>query len=260
MAEFISFSQLTSLIGQYLWPLFRTGALFMVMPLYSSRVVPARVRLLLAMAITIIIAPLLPPAPHVEPLSGIAILTTLQQLAVGFAMGLILQIYFAIFTSAGQMISMQMGLGMSVMMDPINGVQIPVLSQVFQLLSFLMFLAVDGHLVVIVVLIDSFSILPVSSFQLSQLAIADIPKLGGWLFASALLMIIPAMISLLAVSFTFGVMNRSAPQFNIFTLGFPLTMLGGLVILMLVSSQLSGIFIDFTQVGLSNLRDLFPPK
>ena len=259
MTEFLTFSQLTGWIGQYLWPFFRIGALFMAMPMLSSRVVTPRIRLVLAMAITIIVAPLLSSVPTVEPLSAAALLITLQQLAIGFSMALILQIYFAIFTSAGQMISMQMGLGMSIMMDPINGVQIPVLSQVFQLLSFLMFLAVDGHLVVISVLTESFFVLPVAPFQLSQIELDSVPDLGGWLFASALLMVIPAMISLLAVSFTFGVMNRSAPQFNIFTLGFPLTMLGGLVILMLVSSQFSGIFVEFTRAGLNALRDLLPP-
>ncbi|MGB1270824.1 MAG: flagellar biosynthetic protein FliR [Endozoicomonas sp.] len=251
-----TFSELTGWIGQYLWPLFRIAALFMTMPMISSQVVAPRIRLLLAIAITLVIAPLLPAAPSVEPISTTALLITLQQLAIGFAMGLVLQIYFAIFTSAGQFISMQMGLGMSVMVDPINGVQIPVISQVFQLLSFLMFLAVDGHLVVISVLSDSFTTLPIAPFELSQLDLGYLPKLGSWLFASGLLMVIPAIISLLIVSFTFGVMNRSAPQFNIFSLGFPLTMLGGLVILMLISTQFSSIFVNMTEAGLNHLRIL----
>ncbi|MDD7804629.1 MAG: flagellar biosynthetic protein FliR [Endozoicomonas sp. (ex Botrylloides leachii)] len=257
MTELLTFSQLTGWIGHYLWPFFRISSLFITMPMLNSRVVSIRIRLILSLAITLIIAPLLPAAPAVEPISGAALLTTLQQLAIGFAMGLILQIYFAIFTLAGQMISMQMGLGMSIMMDPVNGVQIPIISQLFQLISFLMFLAVDGHLVAISVLVESFSVLPIAPFQLSQLALNQIPLLGGWMFSSALVMMIPAMVSLLVVSFTFGMMNRSAPQFNIFSLGFPLTMLGGLIILMLVSSQFSGIFIDLTRVGLDALRDVF---
>ncbi|WP_067515241.1 flagellar biosynthetic protein FliR [Endozoicomonas ascidiicola] len=249
----VTSTELTGWIGQYLWPLFRIVALFMVMPLFSSRVVAPRVRLLMAMAITFLVSPLLPAVPAVEPLSTTALMITLQQLMIGFVMGMVLQIYFAIFTSAGEMISMQMGLGMSVMVDPINGVQIPVISQLFQLLSFLMFLAVDGHLVAISVVIESFNTIPIAPFSLANIALEELPGIVSWMFASALLMVVPAIISLLIVSFTFGVMNRSAPQFNIFSLGFPLTMLGGLIILMLVSTRFSGIFLNFTRQGLESL-------
>lgn len=252
----LTFAELTGLMGQYLWPFFRIGSLFMAMPLLSSQVVAPRIRLILALAVTVSVAPLLPTVPAVEPISGAALLITLQQLAIGLAMGLILQIYFAIFTSAGQFISMQMGLGMAVMVDPLNGTQIPVLSQVFQLISFLMFLALDGHLVVISIVIDSFSTIPVSSFHISQLDFESLTHQVSWMFASALIMILPAIISLLIVSFTFGVMNRSAPSFNIFSLGFPLTMVAGLGILMLLTSSLPGVFIRFTRTALDLLREL----
>ena len=251
-----TFSELAGWLGQYLWPLFRVAALLMTMPMVSSQVVAPKVRLLMALAITFLISPLLPSVPAVEPMSAAALLVTLQQLAIGAAMGMVLQIYFAIFTSAGEIVSMQMGLGMSVMIDPINGVQIPVISQLFQLLSFLMFLAVDGHLVAITVVIESFSVLPIAPLDLSRIILEQLPGLVSWMLVSALLMVIPAIISLLIVSFTFGVMNRSAPQFNIFSLGFPLTMLGGLIILMLVSSEFPGLFIQFTQEGLEALSGL----
>lgn len=252
----LSFAELTGLMGQYLWPFFRVGSLFMAMPLLNSQVVAPRIRLILALAVTVGIAPLLPVVPAVEPISGEALLITAQQLAIGLAMGLILQIYFAIFTSAGQIISMQMGLGMAVMVDPLNGTQIPVLSQVFQLISFLMFLALDGHLVVISIVIDSFSTIPVGAFDIAQLDFESLVHQVGWMFASALIMVLPAIISLLIVSFTFGVMNRSAPSFNIFSLGFPLTMLAGLGILMLLTSSLPGVFIRFTSAALDLLREL----
>ena len=251
-----TFSELAGWIGQYLWPLFRIAALFMTMPMVSSKVVAPRIRLLMALSIVFLVAPLLPAVPEVEPLSGTALLITLQQLVIGFAMGLILQVYFAIFTSAGELVSMQMGLGMSVMVDPINGVQIPMISQLFQLMSFLLFLAMDGHLVMISIIIESFNILPVAPVDLSRSVLEQLPGLVSWMFASALLMVVPAILSLLFVSFTFGVMNRSAPQFNIFSLGFPLTMLGGLIILMLVNNQFSGIFVRFTEEGLAALSSL----
>ena len=252
----LSFTELTGLMGQYLWPFFRIGTLFMAMPLLSSQVVAPRVRLILAMAVTIAVAPLLPVVPQVDPLSSSALLITTQQIAIGLTMALMLQIYFAIFTSAGQFISMQMGLGMAVMVDPLNGTQIPVLSQLFQLISFLMFLALDGHLVVISIVTDSFLSIPIAPFNISQLDFQNLTHQVGWMFASALIMILPAIISLLIVSFTFGVMNRSAPSFNIFSLGFPLTMVAGLGILMLLITSLPGIFIRFTSTALDLLRTL----
>ncbi|WP_448218135.1 flagellar biosynthetic protein FliR [Endozoicomonas sp. 2B-B] len=251
-----TFSELVGWIGQYLWPFFRIGALFLAMPIISSQVVAPRIRVILAMAITIIVAPMLPAVPAVEPLSGEALLITAQQLAVGLLMAMVLQIYFAIFTSAGQMLSLQMGLGMAVMFDPMNGAQIPVISQVFQLLSFLMFLAFDGHLVVISIVVESFNTIPIAPFSIRQLDIDRLPAMGGWMFASALLMVLPAIVALLIVTFTFGVMNRSAPQFNIFSLGFPLTMLAGIFILMLISSTLNGVFTRFTRTVLDILRSL----
>ncbi|WP_422135145.1 flagellar biosynthetic protein FliR [Endozoicomonas sp. ALD040] len=251
-----TFSEVVGWIGQYLWPFFRIGALFLAMPIISSQVVAPRIRVILAMAITIIVAPMLPAVPAVEPLSGEALLITAQQLAVGLLMAMVLQIYFAIFTSAGQMLSLQMGLGMAVMFDPMNGAQIPVISQVFQLLSFLMFLAFDGHLVVISIVVESFNTIPIAPFSIRQLDIDRLPAMGGWMFASALLMVLPAIVALLIVTFTFGVMNRSAPQFNIFSLGFPLTMLAGIFILMLISSTLNGVFTRFTRTVLDILRSL----
>ncbi|WP_422410315.1 flagellar biosynthetic protein FliR, partial [Endozoicomonas sp. ALB122] len=101
-----TFSEVVGWIGQYLWPFFRIGALFLAMPIISSQVVAPRIRVILAMAITIIVAPMLPAVPAVEPLSGEALLITAQQLAVGLLMAMVLQIYFAIFTSAGQMLSL----------------------------------------------------------------------------------------------------------------------------------------------------------
>ncbi|WOG29096.1 flagellar biosynthetic protein FliR [Endozoicomonas sp. 8E] len=251
-----TFSEVVGWIGQYLWPFFRIGALFLAMPIINSQVVAPRIRIILAMAITIIVAPMLPAVPAVEPLSGAALLITAQQLAVGLLMAMVLQIYFAIFTSAGQMLSLQMGLGMAVMFDPMNGAQIPVISQVFQLLSFLMFLAFDGHLVVISIVVESFNTIPIAPFSIRQLEIDRLPAMGGWMFASALLMVLPAIVALLIVTFTFGVMNRSAPQFNIFSLGFPLTMLAGIFILMLISSTLNGVFTRFTRTVLDILRSL----
>lgn len=253
----LSTAQLTAWVGQFLWPLFRITALLMFMPLIGAASVPARVRLALALALTMLIAPMITSVPAVEPLSSEALAITAHELAIGITGALLLNIYMAIFTSAGQMMSMQMGLGMAVMVDPVNGVSTPILGQFYQLMSYLMFLGLNGHLVVLELLIESFEFLPISgSLQLKDI-LTELIKLGSWMFASALLISIPAITAMLIVNLTFGVMNRAAPQLNIFSLGFPMSMVCGLLVLMLSVSNVSGVFLSLTEQILALLKTIW---
>jgi flagellar biosynthetic protein FliR len=125
---------------------------------------------------------------------------------------------------------MQMGLGFASMVDPSNGIFVAIISQFYLTLTTLIFLAMNGHLVAVEVLIESFTVLPVSTeWQLGQFF--DVARAGTWMFASALFVALPAVTAILIVNFAFGIMTRAAPQLNIFSLGFPFTMLIGLTIM-----------------------------
>jgi len=135
-----------------------------------------------------------------------------------------------IFVLAGQTISMQMGLGFASMVDPANGVSVAVLSQWYQVLVTLVFLSINGHLIVLEVLAESFQLMPVGEKAFSQSVFMSIAEFGAWLFEASLMLALPAIAALLLVNLTFGVMTRAAPQLNVFALGFPISMLAGLVI------------------------------
>lgn len=231
-------AEITAWIGTYLWPFFRIGAALAAVPVIGARFIPVRVRLLLALSLTLVIAPVIPSMPAVDPLSPDGMLVTLQQVLIGAAMGFALQLIFSAFAHAGQLIAMQMGLGFASLVDPQNGVQVPVLSQFYVVITSLIFLALDGHLVVIEVLADSFYTMPISATGIAAAGLWELSNSASRMFAGALQIALPAMTALLLVNLAFGVMARAAPQLNIFSIGFPLSLILGFVALLLTIPSL----------------------
>ena len=223
--------EISSWVSRYLWPLFRVSALIGAMPVIGTALVPARIKLLFAIVITLVIVPLLPPMPETDALSLATLNITLQQIIIGASLGFVLQILFQVFVTGGQIFAMQTGLGFASMTDPANGVAVAVLSQWYLSLVTLLFLTLNGHLVTIEIIIDSFYTMPVSDFALSEVTLWGIVSRASWMFGAALLIALPAVTALLLVNIAFGIMTRAAPQLNIFSLGFPVTMLLGLAIL-----------------------------
>lgn len=217
----------------------RIGAMFMVMPVIGvQQFVPARVRIGLTIALVWAIAPTLPPAPAVEPLSAAGLVITAQQLLLGVSMGLILQVAFSALSVAGQSISLTMGLGFSTFVDPVNGVSAPALSSFYTMIATLLFLSLNGHLVVLQVIASTFSTMPVAALGISTQSLMGIAVWGAQMFVGGMLIALPAMVTLLLINIAFGVVTRSAQQFNLLAVGFPTTMMAGFVILMITMPNL----------------------
>ncbi|NNL56517.1 MAG: flagellar biosynthetic protein FliR [Pseudomonadales bacterium] len=216
--------------SQFMLPFIRIAAFFATVPVIGNQLVPLQARLLLALTTAVLLFPVLPDVPAASLSFGSVVLGA-QQLLIGTALGFFVQIFFHIFVLAGQMIAMQMGLGFASMVDPTNGVSVAVVSQFYVVLVTLLFLAFNGHLVVLEVLAQSFYFVPVGSSLLGSGAMFAIAQAGAWMFASALLLALPAVTAILIVNFAFGVMTRAAPQLNIFSLGFPFTLVFGIFIL-----------------------------
>jgi len=249
-------SQLTSMMAGFLWPLFRIAAFFMFVPIISSQLVPVRVRMGLAVLVTLSVAPLLPAMPVLDGLSFEVYLLIGQQLLIGFSMAFIFQMFFQIFVLAGQMIAMQMGLGFASLVDPVNGVSVAVLSQFYLMLVMLMFVSMNGHLVVIEVFIESFNTMPVAIEPFDSGIFLQLVSWGMWMFASALMIALPAICALLVVNFAFGIMNRAAPQLNVFALGFPISMLVGMVIVFVTLTRFVPQFDQLAEQSLMMMRSL----
>lgn len=227
----ITTAQLSAWLGDFLWPLIRVAMLFSVAPVFGGRLVPRRVRLVLAVLVTWVLIPVIPPAPAVDPLSAAGVLITAQQLLIGLVMGLMLQLVFTALMIGGQVVAMGMGLGFAAMADPQNGVQVPVVGQYYTTLATLLFLVMDGHLLLIGVLADSFHGMPVAVDGIARQSLLDVALWGTKMFAGGMLIAIPAATALLLTNMAFGVMSRSAPQVNIFGVGFPMTLTLGFVII-----------------------------
>lgn len=225
-------------IASYMWPLFRISSMFMVMAVFGANTTPTRVRLLLSMAITYAIAPVLPPVENVELFATSAIFITLQQIIIGVSMGFITILVMQTFVLTGQIIGMQTSLGFASMVDPSSGQQTPVIGNLFLLLTTMIFLAVDGHLVMIRMLVMSFETIPVSDQGISVTSYKMLAEWGSYMFGAALTMSMAAIVALLLINLSFGVMTRASPQLNIFAIGFPVTMVSGLIILWLTLSPI----------------------
>lgn len=229
-------------VSRYLYPFARISGLLMVMPLIGSRMVSMRIRLILAVMLTVVIVPVLPPLPHVDALSLESLVIIAQQLLIGIALGFVIEMLIQVFVIAGQLIAMQTGLGIATTVDPAQGASVVVISQWLLFLVSLVFLSLNGHLVVIEVLVDSFRTLPVGFNGFSAAQFGLIVTWSGWMFAAALVIALPALTALLIVNLAFGVMTRAAPQLNIFALGFPVTMIIGLLILALTVGEMAQSF------------------
>lgn len=222
--------QLESWLSQYIWPFIRIGACFMTAPVFGARFVSVRVRLLLAGAVTLIVAPLVPP-PQATPFSFEGVLITIQQIIIGIATGFVLQLIFDALTLGGQLLSNTMGLGFAFNVDPLRGANTPVIGQFYMLLATLTFLALNGHMALIEILAQGFTSLPVGPDGFDGAAAWMVVNWGGQLFAGALAVALPGMTALLVTNLAFGVMSRAAPTLNLFAVGFPVTLIAGLVII-----------------------------
>ncbi|MBQ1203750.1 MAG: flagellar biosynthetic protein FliR, partial [Loktanella sp.] len=197
------------------------------------------------------------PVPPVSELAQIsAAFLALTELAIGLGAGLFLQVLFAAVLMAGDRIANTAGLGLASQIDPATGTQSPVIGQVFSLFLLGIFVATDVHLLVIRVVLDSYTLVPIgAAIQPTAMLDAGLTAAGVMFYDAARLMM-PVVIILLIVNIVIGVITRSAPQLNIFAFGFPLTMSVTLFLLWLTAPSLAPAFallLDQAALGLVRL-------
>jgi len=241
-------AQIQGQVASFIWPLMRISAMFVSVPLFSIKAVPARVRLILSVALTFVVMPLLPAFPAVEMFSYQGMRVAIAQVMIGLSTGFIVQLVFSAVVFAGQGIALSMGLGFASMVDPQNGQQVPVVAQLYVISSTLIFLGLDGHLLLIKMLLDSFTSLPIGIDGIDKAGIWTLIAWSSRMFAGGLLLAMPVIASLLLVNISFGVATRAAPQLNIFSVGFPVTLMLGILLIWLtlpdVLDQFTGLLTD----------------
>ena len=220
-------AEITAFLGAWIWPFTRISAMMLVAPIFSSQSVPIKIRVASAVAVTMVVVPILPPLPMVEFISGDALLIAIHQVIIGAAMGFALQLAFNIFVMSGHIIAMQAGLAFSLMNSPQDGVQVTVVGQLYLTFATLLYLAMDGHLILIREVINSFNTLPIGINGISATGYWMLFMWSGKMFISAVMMVLPAITALLMVNVSFGVMAKASPQLNPFSVGFLITIILG---------------------------------
>ncbi|OCG05333.1 flagellar biosynthetic protein FliR [Gilliamella sp. wkB112] len=219
-----------SLITDCFLPFVRLLALIMVAPITGEKEFPSRVKIALALCIAILL-PLPRSADNITLFSLMGIWVILQQIVVGVMIGFAMQITFMTVRFAGELISMQMGLGMATFFDPIGGPSTSVLSRLINIITLLIFLSIDGHLWLFYVLSTSFDIIPVGVMPLKDNGFLALIEVSALLFINGIILALPLMTLLLIINMALGLLNRITPQLSIFVVGYPLTLLLGLTML-----------------------------
>ena len=215
----------------FLWPMLRISALMLSAPIFSLRSLNVRMRVLLAVALTWMIYPIF-NWPTLDPVSPAGLVEIFNQVSIGLIMGLSLQVITAAVLLAGQSISTATGLSMAMLMDPNLG-NVPVVAQFVLIMATLIFIGLGGHTMLLALVVDSFSSLPIGKGLLTVGAWAHFVKWSSMIFLGALLMALPVMVTMLFINIGLGVATRAAPSLNLFSLGLPVMIVAGFGVLIL---------------------------
>ena len=222
-------AQLVAWVSPILWPFLRVLAVFTAAPIFSSRAFPLRAKIGLAFLIAFSAQPSMPSQAIIDINGPEAFGAVVQQVGIGLAIGFTVRLVFAAFELAGQVVGFQMGLGFAAFFDPASSAQSSAMGRFYANMAALLFLALNGHLMVIMAVVHSFAAFPVDQNFLQALASMKLQTLGAELFASAFWIALPVIAMLMFANLALGIVSRVAPQMNIYAIGFPVTLAVGLV-------------------------------
>jgi flagellar biosynthetic protein FliR len=246
----VTSAQLYGWIAAFLWPFFRLLALIGSAPLFGESTIPGRVKIGLAAMTAMVVSPTISGLPVAPIYSFEGLLIILNEVGIGLATGFTMRLVFAVVQQAGEIIGLQMGLSFASFFDRASGGQTMVLSRFLNIIAMLLFLAMDGHLLMLGALVDSFNGLPIVGTPLAAEGWHAVARAGGMVFSSGLLLALPMIAALLTLNLAMGILNRASPQLSIFAVGFPVTLSGGLLVLMLVMPQMGNYMQHMIESGL----------
>ncbi|GHC26107.1 flagellar biosynthetic protein FliR [Aidingimonas halophila] len=258
----VTFAQLQAWLVAFLWPFTRITAFFMASPLWGHSSVPNQAKIGLGALLAIVIAPTLPSMPEIPIMSWAGLGIMVEQVVIGVSIGIVMRVMFAAVQAAGEFIGLQMGLAFATFFSPDTGANSMVLSRIFYMIALLMFLALNGHLIVIEILATSFDTLPIGMGRFDAGAFEMIARFGSTIFLSGMLLAIPLVGALLIINLSLGILNRAAPQLTVFNIGFPMSLTVGVILLMVLMTDyqrfLEGLFSE-TLFFLRDMLDTMAP-
>lgn len=235
-------AQLLQWLAPLLWPFIRVLALFSTLPVFGQRMVPIRVRVGLAFFIALASQASLPAMPAVALDSPLAFMLVIQQVLVGMTIGFAVRIVFAAVEFAGELVGLQMGLNFAGFFDPISASQATAASRFFGTLVAWLFICINGHLLVIAAVMQSFEAFPVGPEPFVFLRATQPQSWGAEVFRLGTWIALPMVAMLLFVNLLLGIVSRVAAQMNVFAIGFPITLGIGLVGMLLTLPMMQAPF------------------
>lgn len=239
----VTSAELSAWLTAFLWPFIRMLALVSTAPVFGEPGVSRNLKVAIAALLAVAIAPTLAPMPPVPVVSAGGLWIIVQQVLIGAAIGFTMRMVFAAVLAAGEYIGLQMGLSFASFFDPMSGGATTVIARFLHMLAILIFLAFDGHLLMVAALAESFHTLPIADAPLAAQGWIFLVSAGAQIFANGLMLSLPLVTALLTLNLAMGILNRASPQFSIFAVGFPLTLLAGIGMMQLLIPQL-GAFLE----------------
>lgn len=252
----VTSAELNTWIAMLLWPLARVLAFFAVAPLFGNISIPVRVKIGLAVMLTLVIAPGVPSIPAADPASYAGLMILLQQILVGVAMGFVMRVVFAAIEMAGEIASLTMGLGFASFYDPQTRSTLSGISQLFTLLALMFFLATNLHLVTLAILAESFTTLPIGQSITNGQGWLGVANWGATIFKAGVQLSLPIVAVLLAANLALGILTRAAPQLNLFGIGFPIMLGVGFIMLAVALPYMATPMANLFQDGITRMMQV----
>lgn len=251
----ITSGQLDVWLATLMFPMIRLLAMIATAPILGNKQVPKRIKVGLAMLLAIVIAPTLDPMPAVTLGSAQGLLIMVQQIIIGTAMGFTMRLIFTTVAMAGEFTGLQMGLGFASFYDPQNSSYAPIIAQWLGVIASLAFLAMNGHLLILSLVAESFHTLPVGEMMASSKFNA-VAHWGAIIFAYGVQISLPILAALLITNIALGILTRAAQQLNLFAIGFPITLAVGFLVISFMIPYLAPILDHITHEALSTALKL----
>ncbi|QCI15776.1 flagellar biosynthetic protein FliR [Buchnera aphidicola] len=248
--------QLITLISSFFWPMVRILSFFSIAPIFNYKLINKKNKIILSCVISFLIFPFLPET-HTPLFSFFGLLLLFQQILIGIVLGFIAQFLFITVNFAGEVIGLQMGLSFAAFFNNNNYIGTSIISRLLNILTLLFFLVFNAHLYLISMLIDSFYTMPIDTYFLNINVFFILLQFSSTIFLNGLLLILPIMIILLVISFTMSLLNRLSPQISIFSIGFPLNLLTGILVLYFLISSMFPFFEKMLHESIFFISDLF---
>lgn len=253
----LNLQNLLELIGQFFFATLRIGSFLLASPLFGAKFVILPVRIMISVGLTIMVVslnPVLPSMALIGSLQGVIIAAT--ELIIGISAGLILTIFFAAASLAGEKVASSSGLSMATAVDPTSGSSSPVLAQIFTLFLLVIFMSLDGHLIAVRTIIDSYTFLPIGQTPKMDYILSAGIDAGGIMLSTATVIMLPFTCVLLLINVSIGVITRSAPTLNIFSFAFPITMMAVFFIVFVAMDTLGAGFLNLANDAIFAMQEM----